>query len=216
MDCSMPGFPVLCHLLEFAQTGPLSWWCHPAISSCVVPFSSCLQSFPASGSFPMSWLSISSSRSIGASASVLPMNISFRINWFDLLAAQGTLKSLLQHHNSKAPILQRSAFFMVQLSHPYMTVGKKHSFDYMDLCWRSDATQPFSLSPFSSCSQSFPASGYFPVSWLFTLGGRSIGASASVLPIPIQDWFLLGLTGLVSLLSKGLPRVFSNTTIQKH
>ena len=92
MDCSMPGFPVLYHLLEFAQTGPLSRWCHPTISSCVVPFSSCLQSFPESGSFPMSWLSISSSRSIGASASVLPMNISFTINWFDLLAAQGTLK----------------------------------------------------------------------------------------------------------------------------
>ena len=55
--------------------------------------------------------------------------ISFRIDWFDLLAVQGTLKSLLQHHSSKASILQRSAFFTVQLSHPYMTTGKKHSFD---------------------------------------------------------------------------------------
>ena len=61
--------------------------------------------------------------------------ISFRINWFDPLAVQGTLKSLLQHHNSKASILQHSAFFMVQLSHWYMTTGKKHSSDYADLYW---------------------------------------------------------------------------------
>ena len=74
----------------------------------------------------MSWLFAWSSKSIGDSASVLPMNIeliSFRIDWFDL-AVQGTLKSLLQHHSSKASILQHSAFFMVQLSHPYMTTGK--------------------------------------------------------------------------------------------
>ena len=75
-----------------------------------------------------------------------------------------------------------------------------------------------SLVPFSSCLQSFPASGSFPVSQLFTSGGQSIGASASasVLPMNIQDWFPLGLTGLISLQSKGLSRVFSNTTIWKH
>ena len=66
--------------------------------------------------------------------------IFFRNDWFDLLAVQGTLKSLLQHHNSKAPILWRSAFFMVQLSHPYMTAGKNHSFDNMDLCWQSNVS----------------------------------------------------------------------------
>ena len=60
--------------------------------------------------------------------------ISFRIDWFDLLAVQGTLKSLLQHHSLKASILQHSALLMVQLSHPYMTTGKTHSFDYMKLC----------------------------------------------------------------------------------
>ena len=60
--------------------------------------------------------------------------ISFRIDWLDLLAIQGTLKSLFQHHSSKASILQHLAFFMVQLSHPYMTTGKNHSFDYTDLC----------------------------------------------------------------------------------
>ena len=69
--------------------------------------------------------------------------------------------------------------------------------------------------PLSSCLQSFPASGSFPMSWLFTSHSQSIRASASVLPMTIQGWFLLGLTGLISLLSKGLSRVFSSTTIQK-
>ena len=66
--------------------------------------------------------------------------ISFKIDWFDLLAVQRTLKSLLQHRSSKASIIQHSAFFIVQLSHPYMTTGKNHSFDYMNLCWQSDAS----------------------------------------------------------------------------
>ena len=75
-----------------------------------------------------------------------------------------------------------------------------------------------SAVPYSSCPQSFPASGYFPMSQLFTSGGQSIGASASasVLPMNIQDWFPLGLTGWISLQSKGLLRIFSNTTVQKH
>ena len=106
---------------------PSSWWCHPTISSFVVPFSSCLQSFPASGSFPMSQFFASSGQSIGASASasVLPMNIQGWLScWFDILSVEGILKSLLQHHSSKASILQHTAFFMVQLSHPYMTTGK--------------------------------------------------------------------------------------------
>ena len=73
-----------------------------------------------------------------------------------------------------------------------------------------------SVVPFSSCLQSFPASGSFPMIRFFTSGGQSIGASASVLPMNIQDWVLLQLTGLISLQSKGLSRVFSNTTDQKH
>ena len=73
-----------------------------------------------------------------------------------------------------------------------------------------------SVVPFSCCPQFFPASRSFPMSWLFASGGQSIGASASVLPMNILDWFPLGLTGLISLLSKGLSRVFSSTTIQKH
>ena len=64
--------------------------------------------------------------------------ISFRMDWFDLLAVRGTLKSLLQYHSSEASILHRSAFFMVQLSHPYMINEKNHSSDYMDFCWQSD------------------------------------------------------------------------------
>ena len=102
---------------------PLRRWRHPAISSSVVPFSPCPQSLPASGSFPMSQLLAWGGQSTGvlASASVLPMNTQ---DWLDLLAVQGTLKSLLQHHSSKASILRRSAFFTVQLSHPYMATGK--------------------------------------------------------------------------------------------
>ena len=72
-----------------------------------------------------------------------------------------------------------------------------------------------SVAPFSSCPQSFPASDSFPVSWLFTSGDLNIVTSASVLPMNIQV-FPLGLTGLISLLSKGLSRVFSNTTVQRH
>ena len=66
--------------------------------------------------------------------------ISFRIDWFDLLAVQGALKGLLQHHSSKASTLHCSAFFMVQLSHQYMTTGENHSFEYTDLCWQSDVS----------------------------------------------------------------------------
>ena len=75
-----------------------------------------------------------------------------------------------------------------------------------------------SVIPFSSCLQSFPASGSFPMSRLFSSGGQSIGASASasVLPVNIQDWYPLGWTGWISFQSKGLSRIFSSTTVQKH
>ena len=109
---------------------PLSRWCHPTISSSVVLFSSCLQSFPASGSFQlMLALRVRWPKYWSFSFSISPSNehpglISFRMDWLDLLAVQGTLKSLLQHHSLKASILQRSAFLTVQLSHPHMTTGK--------------------------------------------------------------------------------------------
>ena len=107
-----------------------SQWCHSTISSSVVPFSSCLQLFSSIRVFsnesvlhirwPNYW---SFSFSISPSSEYTGL-ISFRINWLDLLAVQGTLKSLFQHHSSKASILQCSAFIIVQLSHPYMTTGK--------------------------------------------------------------------------------------------
>ena len=110
---------------------PLSWWCHPTISSSVPPFFSCPQSlFPSIGVFSNeSALHIRWPKYWSFSFSISPSNeysglISFWIGWFDLLSIQGTLKSLLQHHSLKASILQHLVFFMVQLSQPYMTVGK--------------------------------------------------------------------------------------------
>ena len=84
------------------------------------------------------------------SFSVSPSNeysgmISFKIDWFDLLGVQGTLKSLFQHHSSKASILQHSAFFIVQLSHPYMTTGKNIALTITDLCWQSNVSVTVSI-----------------------------------------------------------------------
>ena len=104
---------------------PSSLWCHPAISSSVVPFSTCPQSLPASESFPISQLFIWGGQSFSIIPSKeIPWLISLIMDRLDLLAVQGTLKSLLQCHSSKASILWCSAFFIVQLSHPYMNTGK--------------------------------------------------------------------------------------------
>ena len=109
---------------------PLNQWFYLTISSSAILFSFCLQSFLASGSFTLSWLFTSGCQSIRAlaSGSFLPMNIQgwfpLGLTFFFLLVVQGTLKSLLQHHNSKTSSPQYSAFFKVQLSHPYMTTGK--------------------------------------------------------------------------------------------
>ena len=109
---------------------PWSRWCHPTVSSSVVPFSSCLPSFPASGSFLMNWLFPSGGQSVGASASasVLPMNIQ---DWFSLeltglfsLQSKGLSRVFSNTTVSKASILWCSAFFMVQLSYSYLTTGK--------------------------------------------------------------------------------------------
>ena len=113
----------------YLNSCPSSPWCHLTISSSVIPFSSCPQSFSASGSFQMSQLSASGGQSIGVSAStsVLPMNTQ---DWSPLgwtgwisLWSKG-LSKVLQHHRSKASVLQHSAFFIVQISHPYTTTGK--------------------------------------------------------------------------------------------
>ena len=130
MDCSTPGFPVHHQLPELAQTHV--HWVRDAIQP-AHPLSS-----PSPPTFNLSqhqglfqWVSSSHevAKVLEFSFSISPSNeysglISFRMDWLDLLAVQGTLKGLLQHHSSKASILQCSAFFMVQLSHPYMTAGK--------------------------------------------------------------------------------------------
>ena len=113
----------------YPNSCPLGWCCHSTLSSPVIIFSSCLQPLPASGSLPMSQFFASGGQYWSFSFSISPSNeysglISFRIDWLDLLAVQGTFKSLLQHHSTKTPILQHSAFFLVQISHPYMTTGK--------------------------------------------------------------------------------------------
>ena len=121
--CPLPTFRV------HSNSCPLSQWYHPTISSPVAPFSSHLQSFPASGFFPMSQLGIRWPKYWSFSFSISPSNeysglISFKMDWLDLLAAQGTLKSLLQLYRSKASILRCSTFLIVQLTHPYITTGK--------------------------------------------------------------------------------------------
>ena len=140
MDCSTPGFPVHHQLPEFIQTHVIQP-SHPLLSPSPPAFNPSQhqgpsQSFPASSEsvlrirWPKFW-------SFGFSIS--PSNeysglISLKIDWLDLHTVQGTLKSLFQHHSSKASILWHSAFFTVQLSHPYMDYCKNHSFDQMDLC----------------------------------------------------------------------------------
>ena len=128
MDCSRPGFPVHHQLPELTQTHVHR--VGDAIQPSAVPFSSCLQSFQALGFSSMrSVLHMRWPKHRSFSFSISPSNeysglISLRMNWLDVLAVQGTLKSLLQHHSLKASILWLSAFFMGQLSHPYMTTGE--------------------------------------------------------------------------------------------
>ena len=118
---------------------PLSWWCHPIISSTVVPLSSHLQSFPAPGSFPMSWLFTSRGQSIGTCFSISSSNeylglISFRIDWLDLLAVQGTLKSLLQHFysNKRRYKFTNALILLISKSRAKFTQGYSIYFFEMD------------------------------------------------------------------------------------
>ena len=110
---------------------PLSWWCYLTISSSAAPFSFCLQPFSSirvfsdESALPIRWPKYKSfSYGISPSKEYSGLN-SFRMDWFDFLLVQRTLKSLLLHHSSKASILQHSAFFMIQISYMYMTTGKK-------------------------------------------------------------------------------------------
>ena len=132
MDCSKPGFPVHYQLPEIAQTHVIDLvkpsnhliLCFPRPLLLLLSISPSFRIFSKESVLHIRWPKYWS-----FSFSISPSNeysglISFRMNWFDLLAVQGTLKSLLQHHNSKESVLWHSAFFMVQLSHPYMTTGK--------------------------------------------------------------------------------------------
>ena len=127
---------------------PSSRWCYPIISSSVIAFSSCLQSFSASGSFPMRRLFALGGQSIGVSASpsVLPMNIQeqFPLEFTGLISLQSNWLSWVFSNTTVQKKNQLSgtqpSFFIVQLSHPYMTSGKTRALDQMDLCWQSNVT----------------------------------------------------------------------------
>ena len=171
MDCSTAGFPVHHQLLELAQTCVHRVRWTEFISSSVILFSSYLQSFSASGAFPKSKLFESGGQRFGVSSSASSFQwifrtgwISFRIGWLDLLAVQGTLKSLLQHHSSEASVLWHSGFFIVQLSYPYMTTGKNIAFTrwtfvgkVMSLCF---------LICYLGCIVFLPGSKHLLISWL--------------------------------------------------
>ena len=142
MDCSMPGFPVHHQLPKLAQT--LAYWVSDAIQSShpllLLSIFPSIRVFSTELTLPIKWPKYWSFRSSISPSNAYSGLISLRIDWFDLLAVQGTLKSLLQHHSFKASILRRSAFFIVQFSHPYVTTGKQHNFDYIDLCQQSDVS----------------------------------------------------------------------------
>ena len=181
MECSMTGFSVHHHLPEFAQTHvhwvsdaiqpshPLSLWCLFLLLPSIFPS---IRAFSNESAFPIRWPKYWS-----FSFSVSPSNecsglISFRIDWFDLLAVQGTLKSLLQHHCSKASVLQCSAFFMVQLSYPYMTTGKTIFLTKMGLCWQSVIIEFYTLSahvPIVLVVSSYENNYYFQIMILLSL-----------------------------------------------
>ena len=146
MGCSTPGLPVHHQLLELLKlmsvesvmpSNLLILYCPLLLQPSIFPS---IRVFSNESVLHIRWPKYWS-----FSFSISPSNeysglISFRMDWLDLLAVQGTLKSLLQHDRSKASILWHSVFFMVQLLHPYMTIGKNHSFDYMDLCRQSNVS----------------------------------------------------------------------------
>ena len=234
MDCSTPGFPVLHCLPEFAQIH-VHWvqmlsnhlnLCHPLL---LLPsiFSS-IRVFSSESALRIRWPKY-------WSFSISPSNehsglISFRIDWFDLLAVRGTLKSLLQHHSSKASILQCSVQFNCSvMSDSLQPHGLQHARPpcplptpgvYSNSCLLSrwcHATIS-SCYPLLFLPQSFTVWGSFQ--WVGPLH-----QVAKVLEFQLQHHsfqqifrtvFLLGWTAFISLLSKGVSRVFSNTTVQKH
>ena len=201
----------------------LSRWCHPTISPSVVSFSSCLQSFPASGTFPMNQLFTSGGESVWVWINIyctlaalslrnrrLLMNLLHKI-WMYFPICISSVQ-LLSHVWLCDPMNCSTPGLPVHHQLPEFTQTHVHP---LTSVMPSNHLIP-SAACFSFCLQSFLASGSFPMNQLFTSGGQSIGASASALPVNIQGWFPLGLTGLISLQSKGLSRVFSSTRIWSH
>ena len=176
---------------------------HVSTCLCVIVFSNILSSAMAF----VQWISSINKPKRSQANSKLHNKIELLILWIYFVDVQS-----LSHINC----LQPHGLQHVRIPCPSPTPGAcSNSCPLSQWC---HPTISSSAVPFSSCLQSFPVSGSFLKSWLSKLGGQSIGASASVsvLLMNTQDWFLLGLTGLISLQSKGLSRVFSNTTVQKH
>ena len=146
MNHSTPGLPVHHQLPEFTHTHaiesvmPSSHFilCHPLLLLPPIPTS--IRVFSSKSALHMRWPKYQIFSFSIIPSKEIPELISFRMDQLELLAVQGTLKSLLQHHSSKASILRHSAFFTVQLSHSYMTTGKKHSLEQMNLCWQSNVS----------------------------------------------------------------------------
>ena len=134
MNCSTPGLPVHHQLLEFTKLMSIESvmpsnhliLCHPLLLLSIFPN---IRVFSNESALPIRWPKYWSFNFNISPSNEHPGLISPRMDWLDLLAVQGTLKNFLQHHSSKASILLHSAFFIVQLSHPYMTTGKNHSLD---------------------------------------------------------------------------------------
>ena len=218
-------------------------WCHPTISFSVIPFSSCLQSFPASWSFPVSHFFASGGQSIRVDTNICYLStLSLFIIFKIALAILGLLHFYIDFKIS-FPDPQRSSLeFLcycccccccaVTKSCPTLCNPRDCSMPgssvldclpeiaQIHVSWVSDTvwTISSSVALLSCCLQSFPASGSFPMSQFFASGRKIFGASASVsvLSMNIQGWFPLVLTSLISLQSRGLSIVFSNTAVQKH
>ena len=217
MHCSTPGFPVHHQPLDLTQTHV--HWVVDATqpSHPVIPFCSHLESFPASWSFQMSQFFASGGQSIGLSVSVLPMNTQ---DWFPL---EWTGWKPIQHCKA----IQFSCSVMSDSLQPHEPQHIRPPCPsptprvYLNSCplsWWCHPTISSSVVPFFSCPQSLPASGSYQMSQLFASGGKTIwvSASISVLPMNTQGWRPLGWTSWISLQSKGLQRIFSKTTVQKH
>ena len=210
-----PLYPGVC-----AKSCPLNLWCYLIISSSPSPFSFFLPFFPALRIFSDELTLLITCPKYGRfSFSIRPSNeysglISFRIDQLTFLQSDQTFSSV--------QLLSRVWLFVtpwIAARQASLSITNSQSlFKLMSIESVMPSNHLILCCPFSSCPQSLPASGSFPMSQLFKSDGQSIGvsASASILPMNTQDWSPLGWTGWISLQSKGLSRAFSNTTVQKH